>query len=102
MNNDVDKPMGNAELRLTLASIESEIVETKGIAIETRVQTTKTNGRVTSLEKSKYVTMGAVGVLSAVVVPILGWALWVLANIQSQVHTAVDAALSSYNIQNGN
>lgn len=48
--NDVDQPMGNAELRLSLAGIESEIAEVKGIAMETREQAKKTNGAVASLK----------------------------------------------------
>lgn len=65
---------------------------------EVLVQTTKTNGRVSSLEKWRYLTMGAIGVLSFVVVPILGWALWVLVNINTTVHVAIDQALQAYDI----
>lgn len=63
------------------------------------IQTTTTNGRVTALEKWQYTSMGAVGVLSIIVVPILCWALWVLVNIQGQVHNAVDDALQAYDIE---
>ena len=65
-------------------------------------QTIKTNGRVNSLEKSKYLMIGGLGVLVAIVVPILTWALLVLVNINNQVQTAVTTALSAYNINNGN
>lgn len=58
-----------------------------------------TNGRVTQLERWKYIGMGATSVLTLIVVPILAWALWVLVNIQGQVHNAVDDALSAYNIE---
>lgn len=61
-------------------------------------QTTKTNGRVGALERWKYIGMGATSVLTLIVVPILAWALWVLVNIQGQVHQAVDDALSAYDI----
>ena len=63
------------------------------------VQTTTTNGRVSALEKWKYVGMGATSVLTLVVVPILAWALWVLVNIQGQVQNAVDTSLAAYNIE---
>lgn len=62
-------------------------------------QTVKTNGRVGALERWKYIGMGATSVLTLIVVPILAWALWVLVNIQGQVHSAVDDALSAYDIQ---
>lgn len=90
---DVDRPMGNAELRLTLANIASEVVDTKAIAIETHTQAKATNGRVTYLEKqnikceavekavvkltqtstwserSIWISMGAIPLLTV-------WALW--------------------------
>lgn len=62
-------------------------------------QTIATNGRVTQLERWKYVGMGATSVLTLIVVPILAWALWILVNIQGQVHQAVDQALSAYQIE---
>lgn len=64
--------------------------------IESQVKLT--NGRVTQLERWKYIGMGATSVLTLIVVPILAWALWVLVNIQGQVHNAVDEALSAYEI----
>jgi hypothetical protein len=64
--------------------------------IETQVKLT--NGRVTQLEVWKYISMGATGVLTLIVIPILSWALWVLVNIQGQVHNAVNEALSVYEI----
>ncbi len=57
------------------------------------------NGRTTKLEKWQYTTLGGVSVLSIIVVPLLGWALYTLTDIQSQIHQAVDQALSAYNIQ---
>lgn len=62
------------------------------------VQTTMHNGRMSKMEKWQAYMTGAFSVLTIVVVPLLSWALWVLANIQGQVHGAVDQALSAYNI----
>lgn len=62
------------------------------------VQTTKHNGRLTATEKRQYLEMGAVAILTGVVVPILGWALIVLVNINNIVHQSVAEALSAYNI----
>ena len=63
-------------------------------------QVKHTNGRVTQLERWKYIGIGATAVLTTVVVPILSWALYVLVNIQGQINTAVDRALSAYEITN--
>jgi len=66
-------------------------------------QTSRTNGRVTELEKWKYAAMGATGVLAMIVVPILAWALYTLVNlpgtINHEVHEAVDEALQAYIVQ---
>lgn len=63
------------------------------------VQTTQTNGRVSKLENWKYFISGGMSMIVLIVVPILAWALYVLVNIQGQVHSAVDDALSAYNIE---
>lgn len=63
------------------------------------VQTTTTNGRVSKLENWKHFITGGMTVITLIIVPLLGWALWVLANIQGQVHNAVDSALSAYQIE---
>jgi hypothetical protein len=60
--------MGNAELRLTLASIESEV---KGIAMETRDQARKTNGRVSRLENWRWLLLGMGSITTIVLLPIL-------------------------------
>lgn len=67
--NDVDKPMGNAELRLTLAGLESEVGDIKDIALDTRDQARKTNGRVNILEKFQYGALVGFSILT----PITGW-----------------------------
>lgn len=61
-------------------------------------QTTLTNGRVSSQERWRAYMTGGMTVLTIIVVPLLAWAMWVLANIQGQVNSAVDQALASYEI----
>ena len=56
-------------------------------------QTIKTNGRVSMLEQWKFIGMGATGILSLIVMPILAWALFTLANLEGIVHDAVDNTL---------
>ena len=63
-----------------------------------KIQTTMHNGRMSKMELRQAHISGGMSVLILIVVPILGWALWVLANIQGQVHNAVDDALSAYNL----
>lgn len=62
------------------------------------VQTTKHNGRMSKVELRQAFWGGGLVVLTFIVVPILGWALWVLVNIQGQVQSAVRAAITSYNV----
>jgi len=61
-------------------------------------QTVKINGTVAELQKWKYISMGAVMVLSILVVPLLSWALYTLANINVDIQRAVDEALEDYEI----
>jgi len=87
-----DVPFSNREIREMFSDV-------KGGLERIERQTVATNGRVTKLERWKYIGMGATSVLTLIVVPILAWALWVLVNIQGQVHEAVDQALSAYDIE---
>lgn len=67
------------------------------------LQTTKTNGSIADINKwRERMNGGAVvaGVfMTTVVVPILAWSLYTLINIDKSVHSAVNEALSAYNIQ---
>lgn len=67
-------------------------------------QTTKTNGSVADINKWRERMNGGATVagifMSIVVLPILGWALYVLVNLPNTVHEAVDQALSVYDITN--
>lgn len=55
----------------TLKDIQSDVKEIK-------LQTTRTNGRVTALENSKAYFLGALGIITMIVVPIF---LYMLYNI---------------------
>lgn len=70
----------------------------KNMVTRIEAQTTKTNGRVSSLENWKYMAMGGVSILSMLVVPLLVWALSILVNIDARIHASVDEALSAYEI----
>lgn len=67
------------------------------VQILTQVKTT--NGRVTSLERWMDRTIGGMAVLTFLIVPILGWALYRLANLDQLIHSSVDDALSAYEVQ---
>jgi hypothetical protein len=87
---EVDKPMGNAELRLRLASIET-------IGMETHEQAKKTNGRVNWLEKTAWVASGAIPLLTL-------WAGWLTLHqlnspqpvTEPQIQAAVQSAIDNY------
>lgn len=86
-----EEPYQNREID----NMFNEIRDTLGRVEE---QTKRTNGRVTSLERWKYSLGGAMAVLTALVVPILGWALYTLVTINTVVHQAVDDAISAYHL----
>ncbi len=77
--------MGNAELRLTLASIESEVGDVKSISMETRDQAKRTNGRVNWMEKVLWTYMGAVPMLAL-------WAGWLTLEALKQREPEVSEA----------
>lgn len=66
MDNDIDptKPMSNEVIVYHLADIKKDVQAVL-------VQTSKTNGRVTSLEKWKAYTAGAMAVVMVILLPIL-------------------------------
>lgn len=93
---DIDKPMGNAELRLSLLSIENEIGDVKSIAMSTHEQAKKTNGRVNLHDKMLWTALGALPLLTI-------WAGW-LTEIQlnrpaevstQQIQAAVQQAVEN-------
>lgn len=63
------------------------------------IQTTKHNGRLTTLERWQAHMIGAVAVLTTIVVPLLAWSLWILANIDNKIHSTIDEALQAYEIK---
>ncbi len=91
-------PYSKRELDQKFLFIEEKIDDVIEMGGRIEVQTTKTNGRVTAVERWRYIMMGSIAVLVTIVVPLLAWALWVLVNIQGQVHQAVNDALSAYDI----
>lgn len=65
-------------------------------------QTKKTNGSVADINKwRERVNGGSIvaGIfMTVIVIPILGWALFVLVNLPTTVHQAVDDALQASNV----
>lgn len=82
--------------------ITSMFHEVKDIVTRVETQTTRTNGRVDGLEKWQDRVIGGMAVLTLVVVPMLGWALYTIVTIKDIVHESVDEALSAYEIENEN
>lgn len=90
------------EADYTNREIQAMFSEVRDTLNRIEVQTVKTNGRVTANERWRYIAMGWLGAISLFLVPILGWALFKLVNLDSTIHQAVDDALSAYDISNGN
>jgi hypothetical protein len=61
-------------------------------------QTTKHNGRMTKVEAWRNITLGAVGVLTLILVPLLTWALAQIVNIPEKVQDGVKTAIDQYNL----
>lgn len=97
-----DMPYSNRELREKWHDLGNDVQQvTRSLELGfKRVQDRQdtANGRVSSLEQWKYTGMGAVTVLSFLVVPLLIWALSVLVSIDGRIQTAIDRALSAYEI----
>lgn len=87
-----DQPYSNREIDEFHKDVRNSLTRIE-------MQTTATNGRVTRLEHWRFFMLGSISVLTIIVLPILAWALYTLANIQQTVHQSVDQALSAYNIQ---
>lgn len=67
-------------------------------------QAQRTNGSIADINRWRERVNGAFLAssvfMACVILPILGWALYVLININQTVHSAVDESLSAYDISN--
>lgn len=70
--------MGNAELRLTLQEIHTEVAETKGIAMETRQLQTVANGKTASLSKWREQMVGGFKVAIPFLTLLAGGLSWLV------------------------
>ena len=82
---DMDDPYSNREIKEFFNEIKKDLNDIK-------TQTTKTNGRVSSLEQWKAYTTGAVAVLTLVVLPVLGYLALQVISIR-QVQTVRAASI---------
>ena len=62
------------------------------------VQTTKHNGRMTKMERWQSYIQGALAVLGIIVIPLLGWVMFRMVNIDKDIALGVDKALSAYEV----
>ena len=86
-----DVPYTNREIREKWHDIANSLTRIE-------VQTTTTNGKVRTLQLWRAGLVGAFSILTAVVVPVLIWALTILVSIDAKIQESVDRALSSYEI----
>ena len=91
-----NEPFSNREIKEMFGELCSKLDR-----IET--QTQKINGRVSSLEIWKGGIVGGILVLTVIVIPLLGWALYTLATfrqeVQDSTQVALDRALSAYEVK---
>lgn len=57
------------------------------------------NGKLSRHDMYIYMGLGGLSIIAIIVVPLLGWALYSLSNLDNLVHKSVDEALSAYNIK---
>lgn len=90
-----DAPYSNREIREKWHDMANDLQEIL-------TQTKKTNGSVADINRWRERVNGAAwatgAFLTCVLLPILGWAMYVLININQTVHSAVDQSLQVYNI----
>lgn len=85
----MEEPYENRELDTMFGEIKTTLDRIEA-------QTMKTNGRVTELEAWKNIVIGAISILSLILIPILSWALFSIVNLPSTLHAAVDEAIQPY------
>lgn len=87
-----DQDYSKREIDSHFDDIKHSLSRQDNTLAEIKAQTKETNGRVTELERNRYIQMGALGVLTTVILPILAWALFTLINIQEKIDTSVKEA----------
>ena len=87
-----DTPFSNREIR--------EMVKDTSLAIaRVEEQTKEHNHRMTKMEEWKAYSLGAMSVITLIILPILGWALWALVNIQDTVDASVKDAFKEVQLE---
>lgn len=90
-----EEPYKNREIVEMFEDVKKDLTEIK-------VQTTTTNGKVADINKWRERMNGGAVVagffMTTIVLPILGWAIYVLVNVNNTIHKSVDEAISAYQI----
>lgn len=76
MSPDVEHPMGNTELRLTLATIQEEVADSKSIGLKNLEQFKELNGSVKSMKKWQEQVKGGTKIAVPFMVMITGIVGW--------------------------
>ena len=91
-----NEPFSNREIKEMFSDMCSKLDRIEA-------QTNRTNGRVSSLEIWRGGMVGGMAVLSVIVVPLLGWALYTLSSFDGKVEASTQSALlkalSNYEIK---
>ena len=62
-------------------------------------QTTRHNGRMSKIERWQSYIQGALAIIGIIALPLLGWALLQVSDIDSKIGDGIAAALSGYEIE---
>lgn len=75
----------HGEFRVTLNRIED--------------QTILTNGKITEIQKWRERVIGATGILTLILLPILTWGLWQITKMDEKIKIGVQEVLSAYEVE---
>lgn len=62
-------------------------------------QTMKHNGRMSKMEAWRNYMLGAISIISAVVLPLMGYVLYRVANLHEEIRLGISEELNQYNVQ---
>lgn len=99
----IDDQASAQDMPYTNREIREKWHDTADLLQEIKSQTQKTNGAVADLNRWRERINGGAMVagifMTIIVMPILCWAIYVLVNIQSAIHSSVVETLQAYDVQ---
>lgn len=95
-----EKDYSNREIDAMFTALQNSLdrIENK-ILPEIIGHVKTTNGKVASIQRFKERTIGGVIVISIVVLPLLSWGLYQIANLDERIRTGISIELEKYEVR---